>query len=214
MREWRRDLRLIPNSLDVSNYQFRLRSNASPRLVWLRAFHSVYNPVMAAEVVRLLAPDYPDVTLAMIGPDKHDGSLEHTRRATAEFGISGRISIPGGISKNEVPERLSAADIFLNTTNVDNAPVSVLEAMASGLCVVSTDAGGIPYLLRNGCNALLVRTGDAAAMAAAVRRVLAEDGLAASLSRNARRSAEQVDWSVVLPQWDELLRDVAVGEPR
>jgi glycosyltransferase involved in cell wall biosynthesis len=103
---------------------------------------------------------------------------------------------------------MSQGDIFLNTTNVDNTPVSVLEALACGLCVVSTDVGGIPYLLEHEEDALLVPPDDAEAMAAAVRRVLTEPGLAERLSRNARKKAEGFDWSVVLPQWERLLLEV------
>jgi glycosyltransferase involved in cell wall biosynthesis len=211
MREYRQDLRLIPNSLDVNSYRFRLRSRPTPQLVWLRAFHSVYNPIMATQVVSLLAPDHPDVTLTMIGPDKSAGLMQRTRDTAGEFGIAERVNITGAVPKQDVPERLAAADIFLNTTNVDNTPVSVLEAMATGLCVVSTDAGGIPYLLHHGRTALLVKPGDAAGMAAAVRRVLADERLAGSLSLNARQSAERVDWSVTIPEWDRLLCEVAAG---
>jgi glycosyltransferase involved in cell wall biosynthesis len=94
---------------------------------------------------------------------------------------------------------------------VDNTPVSVLEAMACGLCVVSTRVGGIPYLLQHGRDALLVPPNDPEAMAAAVRRVLTEPALAESLSHNARLKAEQFDWSAILPQWQALLASVAEG---
>jgi glycosyltransferase involved in cell wall biosynthesis len=99
---------------------------------------------------------------------------------------------------------MDQGDIFLNTTNVDNTPISVLEAMACGLCVVSTNAGGIPYLLEHERDALLVPPDDAQAMARAVHRILTEPGLAESLSENARRKVEQFDWCAVLPQWERL----------
>jgi glycosyltransferase involved in cell wall biosynthesis len=83
--------------------------------------------------------------------------------------------------------------------------------MACGLCVVSTNAGGITYLLEHEHDALLVPPDDHEAMAAAVRRLLTEEGLAARISRNARRKAEQFDWSVILPQWEALLKGVAAG---
>jgi glycosyltransferase involved in cell wall biosynthesis len=91
---------------------------------------------------------------------------------------------------------------------VDNTPLSILEAMACGLCVVTTRVGGIPYLLRDGHDALLVPTNDSRAMADAVRRVLHEPGLAARLSRNARETVEGFGWQHVLPQWDALFRRV------
>ncbi|MBA3257451.1 MAG: glycosyltransferase family 4 protein, partial [Pyrinomonadaceae bacterium] len=96
-------------------------------------------------------------------------------------------------------------------TNVDNAPVSVLESMACGLCVVSTNVGGIPYLLKHEEDALLVPPDDAQAMAAAVRRIYSEPGLAERLSRKGRAKVEQFDWSAILPQWEALLSAVAEG---
>ena len=106
------------------------------------------------------------------------------------------------------PDWLTKADIFINTTNVDNMPISVLEAMASGLCVVSTNVGGIPYLLEDESDALLVPPNDPQAMTAAVCRILTEPGLAEKLSSNARKKAEQFDWSVIMPQWEAILEDV------
>jgi len=205
MRLYRPDLRLLPNPLDIKCYPFALRQRPQPRLVWLRAFHRIYNPTLAPRVVALLAREFPDVHLTMVGPDKGDGSLQATRHLAVELGVADRIAWPGGVPKADVPAWLSQGDIFLNTTNVDNTPVSVLEALACGLCVVSTNVGGIPYLLEHEEDALLVPPNDLEAMAAAVRRVLTEPGLAERLSRNARKKAEGFDWSAVLPQWEELL---------
>jgi glycosyltransferase involved in cell wall biosynthesis len=107
-----------------------------------------------------------------------------------------------------VPAKLADADIFLNTSRVDNTPVSVLEAMASGMCIVSTDVGGIPHLLQPEQDALLVPTDDPEQMARAVRRIVTDANLARRLSLNARKSAEQFDWSVVTPRWEALLESV------
>lgn len=86
--------------------------------------------------------------------------------------------------------------------------------MACGLCIVSTDVGGIPFLLQHERNALLVGESDSSAMAGAVRRILTEPQLPERLSRNARRDAEPFDWSAIVPQWDALLHSVAQsGQP-
>ena len=77
-------------------------------------------------------------------------------REPADLGVSERVEFAGGVAKADVPAALSRGDIFLNTTNVDNTPVSVLEAQAAGLAVVSTNVGGLPFLLEDGKNALLV----------------------------------------------------------
>jgi glycosyltransferase involved in cell wall biosynthesis len=144
----------------------------------------------------------------MIGPDKDDGSLQAMQQIATGLGVAHRIGLPGRIPKAEVTDWMNRGDIFLNTTNVDNTPISVLEAMACGLCVVSTNVGGIPYLLEHEQDTLLVPSDDPAAMATAVRRLLTEPDLAERLSRNARQKAEQFDWSIVLPQWEALLISV------
>jgi glycosyltransferase involved in cell wall biosynthesis len=189
----------------VGCYIYRRRERAQPRLVWLRSFHTIYNPALAPKIVALLAADYPDIQLAMIGPDRGDGSLQATKQAAADLGVGGRIVMPGGVRKAEVSEWMNKGDIFINTTYVDNTPISVLEAMACGLCVVSSDVGGIPYLVTHAHDALLVPPGNPVAMANAVRCVLDQPGLARHLSENARATAEGFDWSVVLPQWHSLL---------
>jgi glycosyltransferase involved in cell wall biosynthesis len=196
----------VPNAIELGAYRFRLRQSPHPTLVWLRAFHEIYNPTLVPRVIRSLVNDHPDVRAIMIGPDKGDGSLQHTRQIAAELGVLSRISFPGAVSKTETPTWLDQGDIFLNTSSVDNTPVSVLEAMACGLCVVSTNVGGLPYLLRGGTDALLVDPDSVEGMDGAVRRLLTEPGLAERLSRNARAEASQYDWAAVLPQWESLLR--------
>ena len=211
MKGYGRHLRLVPNPLNLGAYQFKLRTQPRPQLVWLRAFHEIYNPLLAPKVMALLAPNFPEINLTMVGPDKGDGSLARTRKKAEELGLGTRINFPGRVAKQEVPQWLNQGDIFLNTTNVDNTPVSVLEAMACGLCVATTNVGGIPYLLEDGQDALLVPPDDPEAMAVAVDRILEEPGLAARLSRDGRRKVEQFDWGIILRQWEELLTAVAEG---
>lgn len=205
MRAYHDRLHLLPNPLEVNAYSFKLRTVARPHLIWLRAFHELYNPSLAPRVLAALAKEFPEVRLTMIGPDKGDGSLPRTKGLARELAVSDRVLFTGAVPKRGVAAQLNKGDIFLNTTSVDNVPISVLEAMASGLCVVSTNAGGIPYLLEHERDALLVSPNDANEMAAAVRRILTDPKLAARLSAAARKKAEQHDWSNILPQWESLL---------
>jgi glycosyltransferase involved in cell wall biosynthesis len=202
-------LRLLPNPLDLSTYEFKPRKQLQPSLVWLRSFHSIYNPSLAPQVLARLVESFPGISLAMIGPDRGDGSLRAMQQIAAELGVAHRIELPGRIPKAEVIDWMSRGDIFLNTTNIDNTPISVLEAMACGLCIVSTNVGGIPYLLEHEHDALLVPPNDPTAMATAVGRLLNEPNLVECLSRHARQKAEQFDWSIILPQWEALLTSVA-----
>jgi glycosyltransferase involved in cell wall biosynthesis len=211
MRAYRWDIRLIPNPLELGSFPHRTREALKPELVWVRGFHQMYNPALAVQVVARLAAEFPEIRLTMVGGARGDNSLEETRRLAVAMGIPGRVAFTGPVPRHEVPAWISRADIFLNTTNVDNTPVSMLEAMACGLCVVTTDAGGIPYLVEDGRDAVVVPRNDADRMADAVRRLLRDSAAAGRISRHARMKAQQFDWAVVLPQWQELLQSVSEG---
>ncbi len=197
-------LRLVPNPIDIGAYPYRARSQPRPALIWLRAFHAIYNPTLAPRALALLQSEFPALSLKMVGPDKGDGSLQATQAAARQWCPRTEIQFPGGVAKCDVPHWLDQHDVFINTTNVDNTPISVIEAMACGLNVVSTNVGGIPYLLANEHDALLVEPDNPPAMAGAIRRLLRESGLAQRISSAARRKVEEFDWSRVLPQWEAM----------
>jgi glycosyltransferase involved in cell wall biosynthesis len=207
-------LRIIPNCIEVSSYPFRERGHPAPHLIWLRSYHSIYNPWLAVEVVAEMAADNPDVRLTMVGPDMGDGTLESVRELATHLGVQERVTFLGMVPKRDVPGHLSEHDIFLNTTDVDNTPVSVIEAMACGLCVVSTNVGGLPYLLEDGRDSLMVPARSLTAMTSAVRRVLGSPELAATISRGGRRKAEGFDWDAVVPMWEALLQGSSEGGRR
>ncbi|MBX2992600.1 MAG: glycosyltransferase family 4 protein [Bacteroidetes bacterium] len=204
MLKFRKDISLIANPVDTRLFAYRHRELLRPRLVWLRSFHETYNPALAAQILSLLVSEFPDMTLTMAGPDKGDGSFQRVKETARELGVERNIVFTGRLENKEVPGFLSNADLFVNTTNVDNTPISILEAMACGLCVVTTNVGGIPYLLENDHEALLVEPNDAARMAGAIRRILTEPDLARRLSQNARRKAEQCDWSNIMLEWKRI----------
>lgn len=202
----------IPNCINVESYPFIQRIKIDPILVWLRSFHHIYNPELALRTMELLQKDFPDTFLAMAGMDKCDGSLQKTQALSLTLGLNDRVEIASQIKKSDVASFLNKGNIYINTTNIDNTPISVLEAMACGLCIVSTNVGGIPYLLEDGVNALLVPPNDPVAMTTAIKRILTEPGLVEKLSTNARKKAEQFDWSSVLPMWENLFQDVLEHE--
>jgi glycosyltransferase involved in cell wall biosynthesis len=209
MRPYRQELVLLPNPLDVAKYSYRRREHPAPQLVWLRAFHDIYNPSLAVRVVANLVHDYPSIRLVMMGPDKGDGSLEAMKNLAFKLGVSDRLVCTGPVTKDQIPHWLHQGDIFLNTARVDNTPVSVLEAMACGLCIISSNVGGIPYMLTDEHDALLVPSDDDSSMTKAVRRLVSEDGLGGRLSCNARHKVEQFDWQHILTKWETLLTEVA-----
>jgi glycosyltransferase involved in cell wall biosynthesis len=200
------DVRVIPNVVDLAEYPYRHRPAVSPRLLWMRTFHELYRPDLALQALTLVRRTHPDATLTLAGQDK--GLLTETRRLATDLGLDGSVRFAGFLDAEGKRREFAQHDVFLNTNRVDNAPVSVLEAAAFGLPVVSTDVGGIPYLLRNGEEALLVPEGEAEALALSVSRLLDEPDLAARLSAAGREVAERSSWPRVRPLWEELLEEV------
>lgn len=197
---------VIPNMIDLSAYAYRHRQTVGPRLFWMRRFYPYYNPAMAVRVLAGLRSTVPGATLVMAGRD--DGAEVEARRLAAELGVSDAISFPGFLGMEEKIRQADAADIFLNTNNVDNMPVSVIEAGAMGLPTIATDVGGIRDLLTDGETALLVPDNDVEAMVEAIHRLLGEPGLAGRLSASGRKLAERSSWEQVRPQWEEVFAKV------
>ena len=195
---------LIPNIINIKNYPFKLREKMRPRLLWVRSFHRQYNPNMAADVLKKLSRIYPEAELCMVGPDK-DGSMEDFRNYVNELGMGEQIKITGLLKKEEWIKLAEDYDFFINTTNVDNTPISVIEAMALGLNVISTDPGGIPFLLNNDIDSVLVQRGDACAMATEIEKLIKNPAKVGALSKVARDKSKKFDHIHVLNQWCELL---------
>jgi glycosyltransferase involved in cell wall biosynthesis len=208
MAPYRKDLILLPNALPVSGYHFKTRSPLRPRLVWLRAYHKIYSPITVPRVVSALKSEFPDICATMTGLDKQDGSLQDTIAEARRLNVLDCISCNGAVQKSDVPDVFDTGDIFLNTSLVDNTPVSVLEALASGTCVVSTNVGGIPHMLEHEKNALLVAPDNADAMAACVKRLLTDANLAERLQQAGRETVAQYDWSSIMPRWLRLIDTV------
>jgi glycosyltransferase involved in cell wall biosynthesis len=206
--QYRKDISLIPNGIDLKNYQYIHRDYLKPTLMWLRAFHKIYNPSMAINVLSEIKKIFPDSSLTMIGPDKKDGSLLKVVENSKKLEIEHSVHIFDQIPKKEVPEWLQKGDIFLNTTNVESFGISVIEAAACGLCIVTTNAGELSNIWENEIDALLVPTGNDLAMSEAIIKLCSDIELARKLSLNGRRKAEMFDWSNILPKWLNLFNSI------
>lgn len=200
---------VIPNALDVFAYPFRSRPCVRPRCLYLRAFHRFLDPMTAIKAFAQVKSKKKDAFLKMIGPDE-DGTLAICKALVAELKLGNSVEFSGRMPKAEVPRLGEHFDIFINPTLVDNTPLSTIEAMAMGMCVVATTAGGLPFLLEPGNTALLVPPENAGQMGDAILKLIADPSIASNLSRQARMKAETMDWSRVLPLWDQAIHRACV----
>ena len=194
----------IPNSININEYIFTERKELSPKLLWVRAFQDIYNPMMAIKVLIRIKKKYPNAKLCMVGPDK-DGSLKDVLTLAKKENLISSIEITGYLSKKEWIEKSKEYSIFINTTNYDNIPVSIIEAMALGLPVISTNVGGMPYLIENMENGILVEKNNPNEMANSVFKLIEDSKLTRKLTRNARLKVEKFDSSNVKEQWRKIL---------
>jgi len=194
----------IPNSISLADYPFRRRNSCEPKLLYVRAFAALYNPEMAIQTLGHLIKRYPNAELCMVGPDR-DGTLSRCRQLAEKLGLSERVTFIGQLGKSEWHRLSESYDIFLNTSDFDNMPVSVVEAMALGLPVISTDPGGMPDLVESGRNGLLVNRGDAESMAERIGYLIEQPQEACRLAENARKKIAYLDWQIVKKQWAGLL---------
>ncbi len=198
--------RLIPNNIELEKYPFKLREKLAPKLLYVRSFAKIYNTKMAIRAFEIVKKKYPDAVLTMVGPDR-DGSLEETKAFAKELGLEDSVTFTGGLSKEEWIDLSKDFDIFINPTNFDNLPVSIVEAMALGFVIVSTNVGGLPYLIDNEKDGLLVDKNDHIAMANKILRALKDPQLAKKLSQNAREKAKGYAWSEVKKKWDAVITE-------
>lgn len=192
----------IPNTIEIVDFEFFNREVEIIKLFWLRSFSKIYNPTLAVLILDGLIKKGYNAELCMVGPDS-DGSLKEVKQLVKQLDLN--VKFTGKLSKNEWIKLSKDYNIFINTTNFDNTPVSVIEAMALGLPVVSTEVGGLPYLVSHNEDGLLVPPNDVDAMIKAIIKLKEDQNLKNKLAINARKKVEKFDWKEVKVKWETLL---------
>lgn len=192
----------IPNSLQLQNYTFTARPIDSIKLLWVRSFSAIYNPKLAVDILKELLDAGQHAELCMVGPDT-DGSMAVVKAYAEDLGVL--VTFTGKLTKAEWTHIAMDYNVFINTTNFDNMPVSVIEAMALGLPIVSTNVGGLPFLIEAGVDGILVPPNDCKAFVEAILALKSNPEHTKAMALKARKKVEQFDWEVVKAQWIDVL---------
>jgi glycosyltransferase involved in cell wall biosynthesis len=192
---------IIPNLIDLERFRFLERDPLRPRLLSTRNFDGLYNVAATVRAFRLVQDRWPDATLTLVGGGAEEASL---RALVARLGLR-HVVFAGRVSPDEIARHYANHDIYLQSPNIDNMPTSVIEAYASGLPVVSTEAGGVPAILTHEVHGLLA---DHATLAAHVLRLLDDPALARRLARAAYATCQACTWPSVREQWLRIYRGV------
>jgi glycosyltransferase involved in cell wall biosynthesis len=200
---------IVQNIIDLSCFRPAERSTADPHLIMTRNLEDIYDIPTAVRAFASVKRVHEKARLTIAGSGPARPELE---RLTRELGLERDVTFAGRIDNEQIAELYRSASLFLNSSRVDNMPISLLEAMASGLPIVSTDVGGIPFLVEDGTTALLVRPGDPSAMADAVLRLLADRALGDRLVAAGLAAAQAYTWERVRPRLlDAYARALARG---
>jgi len=186
-------VRIVPNILDISVFRYRERRPIRAKMIVARHLEPAYDVEMVITAFRAIREYCPEASLWIAGTGSEEARL---RGLVACWGLED-VRFLGHIAHEDLPSIYDQCDILLNASHIDNFPGALVEAAAAGLVIVSTAAGGIPYIYENGKSALLVEPGDWRGMARAVLKVLKSSSLVSSLTAQAAAKARECEWEQV-----------------
>lgn len=197
--------RSIFNIVETARFRFRERKPLRPVFFSNRNFEPLYNVACTLRAFRLIQERFPDARLTVAG----DGSERLALEALARELRLSNVEFIGRVPNERMPQLYDAADIYLNSPDIDNMPGSIIEAFAAGLPVVTTNTGGIPYIVTDGETGLMVERNDHEAMAHASLRLLEDAELATKIAGRAHEECRKYSWDAVREEWLKLYRELA-----
>ena len=198
-------IKVIPNYIDLKMYSFKIRKQIKPQILWVRSIHNIYNPLMAVHVLDGIKKKYPDARLCMVGPVKDNRVMEQLKILISRLDLQDHVLFSGQLSKIEWTALSKDYDIFINTTDYDNNPVTLLESMALGLPIVSTNVGGVPYLIDDKVTGLLVEAKKSEQMVEKINELISGKIDGYQIARNAREKVSHYDKSQIIKQWCQTI---------
>jgi glycosyltransferase involved in cell wall biosynthesis len=200
--------RTVPNTIDVQQFAYRVRDPLRPRILSTRNFEPMYNVAAVVRAFARIQARRPDATLSLVGGGSEEAAL---RALAAELHLR-HVTFAGRVPPSSISRYYADADIYVQTPAIDNMPLSMLEAFASGLPVVSTGVGGVPAILTDRVHGLLTPADDEA-VAAHVMTLLESPDYARQLAAAARDTCAGYEWRVAREGWLAAYRSVAKDPP-
>lgn len=204
------DTTIVPNIVDLKRFGPRSEPSpidpSRPHIVVARNLEPIYGLTTAIRAFALLVQEKQGARLSIAGSGPQRRELEDL---ASQLGIKENVIFTGRLSPDEMMDLYRQADVMLNPSTVDNMPNSVLEGLASGLPVVSTNVGGVPYIVENEKSALLIEPEDPVAMARNLVRVTSDAYLYRRLAENGVKLVAKFDVDAIMPQWLRIYRTLA-----
>lgn len=188
---------VVPNIIDLSRFHVRpsVRSGA-PHLLVARNLEPLYDNETAIRALEIVRTRFADARLTIAGSGPEENRL---RQLANTLGLENHVHFAGRLERDEMAAMYRSADLILNPSLADNMPNSVLEAWASGVPVISTNVGGIPFIAKDGLNASLVAAGDPCGMARECCLLLSDAALWNQRAQAGHVEAQRYTWMMVEP---------------
>ncbi|MEJ7576976.1 MAG: glycosyltransferase family 4 protein [Pyrinomonadaceae bacterium] len=197
--------RAIFNIVELDRFSFRERRPLRPVFLTSRLLEPLYNVGCVLRAFALIQKRFPEASLTVAGEGFLRAELEDLAR---ELHLRHTTFI-GGVAFDKMPQMYDSADIYLTATDLDNMPSSIVECLAAGLPVVTTDAGGIPYIVTHEETCLMIPRNDHNRMAEAAIRLLEDQELASRIAHSAREHCRKFSWATVQSEWLNLYQSQA-----
>jgi L-malate glycosyltransferase len=189
---------VVENFVEIDRLPYRRRTELPPRFLANRNFEAHYDVATVLRAFAIIQRDVPDASLTVVG----DGPLRASLHALAQELALANVTFTGAVPPERMPSLYDDASIYLNSPVIDNMPNSVIEAFACGLPVVTSNAGGIPYIVRDGENGRMVPAGDADALARAALAAYRAPDETLRLADTARAEClARYTWPAVRDRW-------------
>jgi glycosyltransferase involved in cell wall biosynthesis len=158
------------------------------------------------EAVAKLKPKYPDISLIIAGDGFERPALEEL---TKTLGVADKTKFLGWVANKELPRYFRGSSVSVIPSLEEGFGIPAAEAMGCEIPVVATDAGGLPEVVENGVTGYVVPKGDAAALAGAIDRLLADDALRSRMGKAGRtRAVERFDWDLSVKKFEAVYASV------
>ncbi len=189
---------VVGNPTDLEAFHFRPRPEGDPVVLSCRNLEPVYDVATGLRAFAYMHRHMPGARFLIAGDGRQRQELESL---TAALDIGPAVSFLGNVPSTRMPDLLAQAHILINSSRADNLPGSILEAFAAGVPVVSTAAGGIPWLVQDEESGLLAPVGDARRLGEQLLRLARDQTLATGLAARGHAIAAGYRWSEIEPLW-------------
>jgi glycosyltransferase involved in cell wall biosynthesis len=200
----------INNLVELDSFKFRERYPLKPLFLSNRNLEQHYGVDHVLRAFALIQKQLPEACLTVAGDGSHREALQNLAGA---LGLR-NTEFVGRVEHDGIVKQYQTADIYLNGSEVDNQPLSILEAFACGLPVVTTDPGGIPDMVSDGVNGFVVERGDHHALAERAMRLIENPKLSKTIAQSALAECEKYSWRAVGQEWVELYQSLSAKTSR